>query len=106
MFIVGWGRRDKTQQVAVDRAVILSYAYVHLLWLFRVSWNVRYSLATLTEAGWTVRDLAPAEAREAGVDREVSLNWWWRRGLLVTLGAVAAGGVSSAFGVPQALGLA
>jgi hypothetical protein len=83
----GWGRKNVSRQVSEAQAVVLSYGYFHLFWLFRIAFGFRYQLAT--EHGWATRPLSPEEVATSGVDRELTVGWWWRRGLLVALGVLA-----------------
>jgi len=84
----GWGRRNTSRQVSPTQALVLSYGYVHVFWLFRVSFGLRYALATATEQGWATRPMSPEEVAHTGADRELTLGWWWRWGLLVGVGAL------------------
>jgi hypothetical protein len=85
----GWGRKNVSRQVGDAQAVVLSYGYFHLFWLFRVAFGFRYQLATATEHGWATRPLSSEEVAASGVDREITVGWWWRWGLLVALGVLA-----------------
>jgi len=98
MIIFGWGRSGKTQQVSPTQALVLGFAYFHIFWLFRVSFGLKYSLATLTEAGWAARALSPAEAMSGGATTTLTLHWWWRFGLLITLATIVAIGLLSSLG--------
>jgi hypothetical protein len=86
----GWGRKNVSRQVSPTQALVLSYGYFHLFWLFRVAFGFRYALASATEQGWATRPLSAEEVAETGADREVTVGWWWRWGLLIGLGALAA----------------
>lgn len=95
MIFFGWGRKSLSRQVSPQQALILSYGYFHLFWLFRISYGFRYAVATATEAGWATRPMSAEEAAATGADREIVLSWWWRWGLLVALGVVVVVTVSS-----------
>ncbi len=90
MIFFGWGRKSMTRQVGPQQALILSYGYFHLFWLFRISYGFRYAVATATEAGWATRPMSAEEAAATGADNEIVLGWWWRWGLLAGLGALVA----------------
>ena len=47
MLFWGWGRRSLQRQVSADTAVLRSYRYVHLMFLFTVTWGYDYALATV-----------------------------------------------------------
>lgn len=89
MIFFGWGRKNVSRQVSPTQALVLSYGYVHLFWLFQVAFGYRYALATATEHGWATRPMSPEEVAASGADREVTVGWWWRWGLLVLLGGLA-----------------
>ncbi len=89
MIFFGWGRKNVSRQVSENQALILSYGYFHVFWLFRVAYGLRYAVATLTEAGWATRPMSAEEAAATGADQAVTLSWWTRWGLLVALGALA-----------------
>lgn len=89
MIFFGWGRRNQTQQVGPQQALVLSYGYFHVFWLFRVAYGLRYAVATATDQGWATRPLSPEEVAATGADRAITLHWWWRCGLLIALGALA-----------------
>ena len=88
MIFFGWGRNNKTQQVSDEQALVLGYSYFHLFWLFRISFGLQYSLATLTDVGWATRPLSREEATARGAQAALSLHWWWRFGLLVGIAAI------------------
>ncbi|MEP7762873.1 hypothetical protein [Sanguibacter sp. 25GB23B1] len=88
MIFFGWGRNNKTQQVSDVQALVLGYSYFHLFWLFRVSFGLSYSLATLTDVGWATRPLSREEATAGGAQAALALHWWWRFGLLVAVAAI------------------
>jgi len=85
MIIFGWGRSSKTRQLGPDQAIVLNFSYFHIFWLFRVSFNLKYSIATRTEAGWALRALSPAEATSIDAASALTLHWWWRFGLVITV---------------------
>lgn len=89
LIIFGWGQRSRTQQLSTEQALMLTYGYFHIFWLFQVAFRFRYSLATFTESGWATRELSDTEATTGGAQQMLSLGWWWRWGLLVGLGAAA-----------------
>jgi len=89
MVFFGWGRRSKTRQVSAEQALVLSYGYFHLFWLFRISFGLRYALATLTEQGWATREMSPQEVQAIDAPAQLSLHWWWRWGLVLPLALIA-----------------
>lgn len=90
MIFFGWGRRSKSQQIDGGRALVLSWSYFHLFWLFRVSFGLRYGLATATPEGWAHRDLTAEEAAALDAPGALTLHWWWRWGLLIGIAALLA----------------
>ncbi|GII97724.1 hypothetical protein CLV28_2084 [Sediminihabitans luteus] len=88
MIFFGWGRNALTAQVNDTQAVVLRYWYVHVFWLFRLSFPSGYGLATLTENGWATRDMEPHEKALAQREKHVRIHWWWRWGLLIGLAAL------------------
>ncbi|WP_066582573.1 hypothetical protein [Cellulomonas timonensis] len=88
MIFFGWGRKNKTQQIDARQALILSFNYFHLFWLFRVAFGLNYSVATLTDDGWATRRLSPAEVEAGGAATALTLHWWWRFGLLIGIAAI------------------
>jgi hypothetical protein len=84
----GWGRKNVSRQVSENQALVLSYGYFHVFWLFQVAFGLRYAVATLTEAGWATRPMSAEEAAATGADQVVTLGWWTRWGLLAVLGAI------------------
>jgi hypothetical protein len=83
MVFFGWGSKSKTAPLDAGRALVLRYSYFHLFWLLRFSWGLKYSLATATEAGWATRPLSDDEAMQLDAPNRLTLNWWWRFGLLL-----------------------
>jgi len=98
MFIFGWGRSSKTHQISPSQAFVLGFTYFHIFWLFRVSFSLKYSLATLTESGWATRALSPAEAMSSGATTTLTLHWWWRFGLLIALATIVVISLLSSLG--------
>ncbi len=83
MVFFGWGSKSKSAPLDAGRALVLRYSYFHLFWILRLSWGLRYSLATATEAGWATRPLSDEEAMQLDAPSRLSLNLWWRFGLLL-----------------------
>lgn len=86
----GWGRKNVSRQVSPTQALVLSYGYFHLFWLFRVAFGFRYALATATEQGWATRPMSPEEVTATGADQDLTVGWWWRWGLLVLLAGLVS----------------
>lgn len=89
MVFFGWGRKSKTHQVGPEQALVLSFGYFHLFWLFRVTFGLRYALATLTEQGWATRELSAQDAAALNAPSTLGVHWWWRWGLFVPLALIA-----------------
>jgi len=89
--IFGWGPRRKTYQLDQTHLLILNYQIFHIMWLFQVAWNLQYSIATATQAGWATRRLTPEEVQSLQAERLLSLNTWWRWGLAILGGIVGLG---------------
>ena len=87
MLFFGWGRNNKTHEIGPGQTLVVSYGYFHLFFLFRVVFDKKYSLATLTEHGWAARPL-PTDAVLPEHADAVAVHWWWRFGLVIALAAV------------------
>ena len=83
MVFFGWGSKSKSAPLDTGHALVLRYSYFHLFWVLRLSWGLRYSLATATEAGWATRQLSDDEAMQLDAPNRLTLNLWWRYGLLL-----------------------
>lgn len=89
MIFYGWGKNSKTLDTGPSEALVLVYQYMHIFWLFRVSFGHKYSLATLTDTGWMTAPLTRADVKLTGAKSALQLHWWWRFGLFVPLGLIA-----------------
>lgn len=83
MIFFGWGSKSKTAPLDAGRALVLQYSYFHLFWFLRLSWGLKYSLATATEAGWATRALSDDEAMQLDAPNRLTLNLWWRYSFLL-----------------------
>ncbi|AEI13489.1 hypothetical protein [Cellulomonas gilvus] len=88
MIFFGWGRNSKTHELSPHHVLVLTYAYFHVFWLFRITVPQGYGLATLSEYGWATRPMTPLEVDNGGYKELLSVSWWWRWGLLVGLAGV------------------
>ena len=86
MIFFGWGKRSKVHEIEPGRALVRTFGYVHLFWLFRVSWPAGASLATATDAGWAQAPVTAADAAALDPEGRATIHWWWRWGLLVAVG--------------------
>lgn len=78
MIFWGWGRRSITKQLDASNAVIRTYRYAHIFFLFTLTWGGAYSLATLTEAGWAQRPIAKEDAKQLLGGQDLQPNLWKR----------------------------
>lgn len=85
MLFWGWGRRSLQRQVSPDTTVLRRYRYVHLMFLFTVTWGYDYALATLTPQGWATRPVSATEARGLLGGQDLEPGWWKRWSLVVGL---------------------
>lgn len=90
MIFWGWGGKNKTQELGPGQALVLSYRYCHVFFLFQLAWGFTYSVATLTEHGWLTRPLTQQEADSLDASRRLSVHWWWRWGFVVFFAALFA----------------
>lgn len=89
MLFWGWGRGSVRRQVSHDTAVLRTYRYVSLMFVFSVTWGHDYALATLTPHGWATRPVSATEARGLLGGQDLEPSWWRRWSLVVGLAAVA-----------------
>ncbi|MGN6161967.1 MAG: hypothetical protein ACTHOG_09735 [Marmoricola sp.] len=95
-FLWGWGRRALTRQLDATSAVIRSYRYAHLFFIFTLAWGGEYFLATHTDAGWARRPIAKDEALHLLGGTPLQPNLWKRFSLVLAVALVAGIGISSA----------
>lgn len=101
MLIWGWGRKSRNRQVSATEALIASFRYFSLFFVFTVTWGTRYVLARVAEDGAvSYRDLTGEQAMAAANGGELPAPTAWQRfsllGLLVAVVAVV--GIGSALG--------
>jgi hypothetical protein len=78
MFIFGWGKRNISKAISEKKAVVLSYSYFSLFFVFTVTFRYRYNLATLAEEGWHHKAISDEEAAELMGGSKFVPHWWWR----------------------------
>ena len=88
MLFWGWGGKNITRQISHQQAVLLTYRYLHLMFLFTTTWGYKYAVATQTEQGWATRAVSDAEALQLLGGEELRPSLWKRFSIFVLLGAV------------------
>ncbi len=98
MLIWGWGRKSRSRQLSAAEALLVSFRYFSLFFVFTVTWGATYALARIQEDGSVAyRDLTPEQALEVGDGRLPTPSPWQRFSLLGLLVAVVlAVGISAA----------
>jgi len=91
MIFFGWGPRRKTYRLDQAHLLILDYQIFHIIWLFQVAWNLRYSMATATQYGWVTRPLTPEQCQSLQPEKYLTLNVWWKWGLAIMGGFFGLG---------------
>lgn len=77
--------------MGADRALLLNYGYLHVMWLFQVTFRYRYLIGSLSDdGGWDFRELTAEEAAAEGVVGLITIHWWWRYGLYLMFGSLIA----------------
>jgi len=89
VIIFGFGRRSREHVIDDAQRILLSYRYVHILWLFSIAFGSRYSLATLTDAGWATKSISEDEAAALAGGRAPQPAFWAQWSLTIALGVVA-----------------
>lgn len=89
MLFFGWGGRQLTRQCSPTQAVVLTYRYVHVMFVLQFAFSSRYQLATLTAQGWASRPITEPDARALLGGELLQPPLWRRFGLFLGLGAVA-----------------
>ena len=98
MLFWGWGGKSITRQLSPERAVLLTYRYLHLMFLFTTTWGYKYALATATEQGWATRGISDAEALQLLGGVELRPSAWKRFSIFLLLGVVLLAVVIVALG--------
>ncbi|MBM6402818.1 hypothetical protein JQN72_00980 [Phycicoccus sp. CSK15P-2] len=89
MLIWGWGRKSRTVRLNDAEAVIATFRYFSLFFVFSTTWGTRYVLARVQPDGTTgYRDLADQEAMAAANGGELPAPTPWQRFSLLGLLAV------------------
>lgn len=98
MLIWGWGRTSRSRQLDAARALLVSFRYFSLFFVFTVTWGATYALARVQEDGSVAyRDLTPEQALEVGDGRLPTPSAWQRFSLLgLLVGVLVVVGVSAA----------
>ena len=78
MLFWGWGGKSINRQVSPGQAVVLSYRYFHLMFVFTAAFRYRYLLATATEQGWATRPVTEPEALAMLDGQELRPSMWQR----------------------------
>jgi hypothetical protein len=81
----GWGRKSMNRQLTQDRALVLTYRYFHLMFVFRAAFGYRYQLATATDQGWATRPIETAEAEALLGGEELRPTMWARYSIFLVL---------------------
>ena len=89
MLFWGWGRRSLQRQVSPETAVVRRYRYVHLMFLFTVTWGYDYAIASLTPQGWATRPAPQLEARALLGGQDLEPSPWKRYSLLGAVAVIA-----------------
>ncbi len=99
MLIWGWGRKSRSRQLDAAQALIASFHYFSLFFVFTVTWGARYALARVQEdGGVSYRDVSADEATQLAAGRELPAPTPWQRFSLLglVLVAIAFVGISAA----------
>lgn len=96
MLFWGWGRRTLTRQLDETNAIIRTYRYAHIFFLFTLAWGGEYSLATRTDVGWARRPIAKEDAVRLLGGKPLQPTLWRRFSLILAAVVVAVVGISSA----------
>ena len=88
MLFWGWGGKNITRQISHQQAVLLTYRYLHLMFLFTTTWGYRYAVATATEQGWATRNVTDEEALQLLGGVELRPSPWKRFSIFLLLGIV------------------
>lgn len=82
MLFFGWGRKNIDRKISETQAILLSYRYFHLLFIFSATFSYTYKTATLSNDGWHYKDIAKDEALAQLGGQELKPNLWQRFSLL------------------------
>ncbi|MEP6651452.1 MAG: hypothetical protein ABJA74_16295 [Lapillicoccus sp.] len=98
MLFWGWGGKSMTRQITPEQAVLLTYRYLHLMFVFTTTWGYKYALATATDQGWATRPIPDAEALQLLGGQELRPSAWKRFSVFLLLGIVLLVVVVAALG--------
>jgi hypothetical protein len=95
MLIWGWGRKSRSRQLNAAEALLVSFRYFSLFFVFTVTWGATYALARVQQDGAvSYRDLTLEQALAAGGGELPAPTAWQRFSLLgLLVAAVLAVGV-------------
>lgn len=97
MIFFGWGRKNKQKQVDGTRILICSYGYFSIMFIFMVTMDYKYQLATHGKDGWAYKDISKDTAIELGDGETLLPHWWWRFSLPGAILLILFGSLLSAF---------
>jgi len=86
--MIGWGTKRQVWQVSAGTLAVMTYRYVHLMWVFWLAHNIVYQWAIDTPQGRTVRPITPEEMTQYGVSEHLKINWWLHYSLLALIGVL------------------
>jgi hypothetical protein len=95
MLIWGWGRKSRQQRLSDAEALIATFRYFSLFFVFTATWGTRYVLARVQPDGTTgYRDLTDDQAMAAAQGATLPAPTPWQRfsllGLVVVVIAFVA----------------
>jgi hypothetical protein len=94
----GWGRKSLNRQLAQNQALVLTYRYFHLMFIFRAAFGYRYQLATATEQGWAMRPIESPEAEALLAGEELRPTMWARYSIFLLFVVIVVVIAASALG--------
>ena len=68
--------------------MLLTYRYLHLMFVFTTTWGYKYAVATATDQGWATRAVTDAEALQLLGGQELRPSLWKRFSIFLLLGVV------------------
>ena len=68
--------------------MVRSYRYLHLMFLFTVTWGHEYAVSTLTPQGWATRPVPALEARAILDGQDLEPSFCKRYSLVLGLAVV------------------
>ena len=83
MIFFGWGNKQIVAPFDAATQLVLRYRYFHLMWLFRISFDLKHWWVFAGPQGPTQRPLTPQEMEYYKVKERLPINLWWHYGLLI-----------------------